>query len=181
MTSFLDKNEKYHLECLLKRHIKKSQIRKTREENTVEQRKELEIKNQKKNEELLQKQLEKEKLAPKTYLEAAKRSQNKITTNEKGRKLFVGKIKFNDLRGKEGLIFTRKLLIQQIFESFGEIESFRCCWERDYIFVVYKETNAASLAYDNLSDFNKKKAIIAKFKQDSISVPNSNFYVRWPK
>lgn len=176
MTSYLNKQETWKLECLLKKKIIKSQLQEKRlqRENIQKQEKE------KIKEEIIQKkQIDEENKRPKTYKDAALLSFRRERT-EVDRKLFVGKLKFNDLKGKETLLFTRKSIIKQMLTSFGEVEEFRCFWEKEYIFVIYKKPESATAAYKSLMDFNQKKQLCTKFQQDKLSQPKTNFYVRWP-
>ena len=116
----------------------------------------------------------------KTYKQAA---MSRIGQNESevGRKLFVGKLKFIDLRGKESLLYTRQEIVKSILKSFGEVEEFRCFWAREFLFVLYCDQSSANRALSATNSFSKRESLIREFgNNDKLSNPKPNFYVRLP-
>jgi hypothetical protein len=126
-------------------------------------------------------------------LERKKKVQKEVAP---GRKLFVGKIGFSDLEKRIKLnppllhhyIQLRKIHIQKLFESFGSVENF--CWvdEKDSLFVIYDNPEAAKQALSTFSIFEERKERVMEIQKqlevDRIPcyiAPKSNFYVRWPK
>lgn len=113
---------------------------------------------------------------------------------EAKKKLFVGKLTFSDLEEQglspEGLaqaIDIRRNLIRSIFDNFGPVEKFKEQWDKNFIFVVFKNASTLSLCKTQLATFDQRKEICEKFvsvlEANNLSplfAPKPNFYVREP-
>ena len=116
--------------------------------------------------------------------------------NEKGKKLFFGKIDFSDINNqvslnvirKEFFIEKRKEGMMNIFKSFGSIVETKENWEKGFIFVVYSTEEEAEKAANDLAIYkirkqlcNEQKKQLAASGNDEICAPLPTFYTRWPK
>lgn len=110
-----------------------------------------------------------------------------------GRKLYVGKIGFGDLEERIKLnppllklyINIRKRRVEQMFESFGSVESFRWIDSKCTLFVVFDDADAAERALCTLKQYEERKERVANIaktlKEERIPryvAPRSCFYVR---
>lgn len=110
---------------------------------------------------------------------------------EKGRKLFVGKLRFDDIVSankdneflRDSLIEKRKELYRVIFRQFGLVERFKESWDSGHFFVVFYSLADAAKAAATLNTFEGRKSACAELQNlgDKAAVPRPNFYVRWPR
>eukprot|EP00008_Paramoeba_atlantica_P015609 CAMPEP_0201476018 /NCGR_PEP_ID=MMETSP0151_2-20130828/1318_1 /ASSEMBLY_ACC=CAM_ASM_000257 /TAXON_ID=200890 /ORGANISM="Paramoeba atlantica, Strain 621/1 / CCAP 1560/9" /LENGTH=233 /DNA_ID=CAMNT_0047856277 /DNA_START=239 /DNA_END=940 /DNA_ORIENTATION=+ len=113
-----------------------------------------------------------------------------------GRKIFVGKVVFDDLEKKFKLnppmlkqhIQMRKKAFERIFSKFGEVENFQWVEEKTCFFVTYEDSSVAQTVVETLADFNTRKDYIQKEKKfleqkhlPVLVAPRFSYYVRWPK
>ena len=115
----------------------------------------------------------------KTFVQALLAAPVPVNTLELGRKLFVGKMKLDDLNNPT-TIALRKSSMEYIFLTFGPA-IFRHHWERNYFFVIYDKKEDAEKAFSSLSVYENRVKLVDRFKHDNISAPKPNFYVRWPQ
>eukprot|EP00011_Vannellida_sp_DIVA3-517-6-12_P013534 CAMPEP_0114628606 /NCGR_PEP_ID=MMETSP0168-20121206/12915_1 /TAXON_ID=95228 ORGANISM="Vannella sp., Strain DIVA3 517/6/12" /NCGR_SAMPLE_ID=MMETSP0168 /ASSEMBLY_ACC=CAM_ASM_000044 /LENGTH=583 /DNA_ID=CAMNT_0001840009 /DNA_START=14 /DNA_END=1765 /DNA_ORIENTATION=- len=110
---------------------------------------------------------------------------------EKGKKLFVGKLRFDDIKEKhkdnpyqaETLAEKRKELYRVIFRQFGLVERFKEHWDSGHFFVVFCCRIDAEAAISALSTLEGRKSACALLHHvDGASAqPSPHFYVRWPR
>mmetsp|Transcript_108 Transcript_108/g.129 ORF Transcript_108/g.129 Transcript_108/m.129 type:complete len:572 (-) Transcript_108:91-1806(-) len=134
------------------------------------------------------------KLAKKAKKEAFLAQREKILAEdkaEKGRKLFVGKLRFDDIVSankdnaflRDSLIEKRKELYRVIFRQYGLVERFKEGWESGHFFVVFYSLADAAKAAAGLSSFEGRKSACEQLQNlgDKAALPKPNFYVRWPR
>merc|ERR1712137_1289529 len=115
---------------------------------------------------------------------------------EKGRKLFIGKISFDDILNdpstnefsRETLMNERIDHLKEMLESFGSVAKFKHTPRANFLFVVYDSETSAEEAYAVFSDYESKKRLVASMRKrlkESLSdvrfAPLPTFYARWPR
>eukprot|EP01130_Rhizamoeba_saxonica_P002037 TRINITY_DN11841_c0_g1_i1.p1 TRINITY_DN11841_c0_g1~~TRINITY_DN11841_c0_g1_i1.p1 ORF type:complete len:498 (-),score=101.52 TRINITY_DN11841_c0_g1_i1:29-1522(-) len=124
----------------------------------------------------------------------------KKVVSHAGRKIFVGKIRIDDIleTGDKQIwdedtinqyINHRVQELQDVFRVYGEVEEFSEDWgNRGFGFVVYQYAKDAKLAVNRLKDFKDRRVISREIKAnlrdqglDILMAPLPNYYVRWPK
>ena len=140
-------------------------------------------------------QMRQEKKERKLKFKLEKERILKEDKEEEGRKVFVGKLSFEDINSasldpftKRHLIERRKSELMTILKSYGDFEKIKENWEKQFLFVIYNDSQAAEKAVADLSQFPVKKKIIAEIRKNlkstatnPLAAPPPNFYVRWPK
>jgi hypothetical protein len=114
-----------------------------------------------------------------------------------GRKIFVGKIKFDDIHNhpdltslerKQQAVDKRCELIINILKSFGAVANIKDSWDDGFLFVTYESQSSAIAAINDLCNFETRRSLCNQAAQrlhltgfTSDIAPHPTFYVRWPK
>ena len=114
-----------------------------------------------------------------------------------GRKVFIGKFSFDDLKEKlklnpplQGLYKgSRKTIFQdEMIAAFGGVERWEWLEEKGCLFVTFEEKEGAEKALNFFCDYEKKKEFVGRVnkRMEEKRVPpvafiRPMFYVRWPR
>ncbi|KAN0007020.1 hypothetical protein ACTFIU_005214 [Dictyostelium citrinum] len=100
--------------------------------------------------------------------------------NEGIKKLFVGGINFDDLKGNEQLKQIRIQKLINLFQSFGYVVKTSYHWDKGY-----SKNKVSQFVVDSFSTTKKRQKYIDKIKEslkdsEKCAAPQLNFYVRFP-
>ena len=130
-------------------------------------------------------------------LEAFRKRVSQEERAERGKKLFVGGLKFQDLSNncddddderRARLKLGRIEYFQRWFSVFGRVDYIKEHWDEGYCHVVYKSKQDARAALSKLRSYEVRKKLADETAEMIIQrgqpvefCPSPSFYIRWPK